>query len=278
MANENTNKKPPGPADREKGAASPADHTPGSLGKNDKADPNTPDKQQLKKLNEISSKIGDVADFVNYVRAIEESIPCSTDRTADFLKAMTSDGLDDFSSTKSATSKRSVRYLALQEGNANLVDFRHFFRAAVITYSPEKLPANVKLVAGGGTYGSTLLLGLGNEVGQCVQELWEGASFKAGFMGVHFEYQNKLNSCFGPEDLGSNRLGASFASKVKESVKAQKFTPVYEQLESFLSALSPVPASEVVADASRIQLANSATTRSEAIHAFLWGIFFSDKD
>ena len=157
-----------------------------------------------KYAKKFASELGNVNDFVSYVRRIEATGKLSR--------------LGDFSGT------RGKRYLLIKKGG--VIDFRHFFTAMIQRLEGTK-PNKVKFPAT--SEGTTLLLGVLNEVGQCVSE---GAKLK-------------LNSCFSKEDLISNRLGAKFGENIVISRSQNSKKKVADQLSTFLTNLNPMPASDI---------------------------------
>lgn len=126
--------------------------------------------------------------------------------------------LGDFIHTSKGT-----RYLMLKGGGVPIVDFRHFFAAMMQRLEGGKM----KSMQG---EGETLFLGIMNEVFQCVEETTNRFSY---------------NSCFSPEDLGSNRLGVEFSELVTVKRAEANKTSMALLLNSFLSRYNPVPATEV---------------------------------
>jgi hypothetical protein len=55
----------------------------------------------------------------------------------------------------------------------------------------------------------------------------------------------KLNSCFSREDLGSNRLGASFGEMLARREAENSRLPVSQHLRSYLASLKPVSPEQV---------------------------------
>jgi hypothetical protein len=168
--------------------------------------PRTPPPPNLAKF---VAELGTLDDFVLHVAALE---------TPGKSTAAVLSGLTDFFGTSG-----SKRYLLVKGDKTGVVDFRHFFAAATESYNSGQ--SQGKLGIGlGGSPGRAVLLGVGNEIGQCVGEA----------------IQWKLNSCFSPEDLGSNRLGAEFGEllKIREATAAKP--KVSQLLREYFAKLQPV--------------------------------------
>jgi hypothetical protein len=179
-------------------------------------------------------QLGTVDDFVGHVRKLEASTPSSK---ADLML-----NLRDFSGTSD-----NRRYLIVRKSRISIIDFRHFFAAASEAYvkgNPTPL---------GGRRGDTLLLGLGNEVAQCIDEVT----------------RQQLNSCFSPEDLMSNRFGAEFGRLVTIRMAENSPKPVSELLAGYLHGLDP----QSVQSVQRVKLPSKPGILLEAITAVLIGIY-----
>ncbi len=186
-------------------------------------------------LRKFRSQVGTAADFVDHLRRLEQ-----THRDATRLLAAVS----DFTATSGG-----ARYL-LTTRSPQIIDFRHFFAAASEAYS-----GTLSKKAGaplGGTRGDALLLGVANELAQCLGE------------GI----KSKLNSCFSGEDLGSNRLGAEFGRSVAIARAEARPTPVHQQLQAFLVRIAPQPPKAIGA----AQLPGAGNTALESVGAIVIGI------
>ena len=176
----------------------------------------------------FASQLGTVTEFVSYVRNLEKNNKLAL--LGDFR------GLDG--------QRTGKRYLLTKKGG--VVDFRHFFAAM-----NQRLEGthNKKINIGPTSEGTTLLLGLLNEVGQCVDE------------GV----KRKLNSCFSKEDMISNRLGARFGENIviKRSQASQK--SVADLLATYLASLGPMP----VSDIQKLKMPTSGDVFLESVGAVL---------
>jgi hypothetical protein len=167
-----------------------------------------PDTPPPPNLGKFVAQLGTAADFVNHVKAREAALK---------TKSALITELADFVQTSGGR-----RYLLVEGDSALVVDFRHFFAAMAESYSSEK--SRRIGVALGGSPGSTVLLGVANEVSQCVSE------------GI----ERKLNSCFSREDLGSNRLGADFGERLRIKDAEATRLPVSQHLGKYLDSLKPV--------------------------------------
>ncbi len=161
-----------------------------------------------KYIAKFAQQLGDVSDFVIYVRGLEKSGKLGT--------------LSNFVATMPGA--KGKRYLMLESG---VIDFRHFF-AAMAQRTSGALSKSI-LGVGATNVGDTLMLGVLNEVKQCIGE----AAAK------------KMNSCFSKEDLHSNRLGADFGELLVIKRAERSVTPVANLLETFLKSKKPMPSSQV---------------------------------
>jgi hypothetical protein len=164
-------------------------------------------------LTKFLTQLGTVDDFVDHVAQAERNY---TSLTAAL------DSLSNFIGTSSGK-----RYLLLEGDRVGVIDFRHFFAAAVASHNGLALGSGGARF--GGSPGETLLLGVGNEIRQCVDE----ASRRA------------MNSCFSGEDLGSNRLGADFGELVTVQVSMASTKSLSQLLRDYLAALRPVAPHQV---------------------------------
>jgi hypothetical protein len=165
-------------------------------------------------LSKFVAELGAVDDFVQQV-AVVEATRNSTSAVMD--------GLTDFFGTSGRK-----RYLLVKGDKVGVIDFRHFFAAASETYNSGRSVSAIGVPLGGNP-GQTLLLGVGNELAQCVSEAiaW------------------KLNSCFSAEDPGSNRLGAGFGEFVKTREAGATTQKVSQLLREYLKRYQPVPPDKV---------------------------------
>ncbi len=160
-------------------------------------------------VNKFLSQLGTVYDFYDHMRKLVQ-----TEKTA----AKVMEKLRDFFLTDTG-----ARYLLVQRGGVGVIDFRHFYAACVESYNSglSKGQFGVPL---GGSEGKAVLLGLANEIGQCLDEATK----------------LKLNSCFSQEDLGSNRLGAAFGALVRRREAENSQTPLHDLLRQYLADLQPL--------------------------------------
>ena len=158
----------------------------------------------LIKLKKYRDQLGIKSDFVTFLRDAER-------KNKDMISTI--DSISDFSET--AQGKRY--YLStLPPG---VIDFRHFFAAFAEAYSGRRTNGFGRGV------GNTLMLGLANEVFQCLDEASRA----------------HLNSCFAREDLGSNRLGAAFAREVTILQSTNRLRSLADTLDAYLSRVAPQP-------------------------------------
>jgi hypothetical protein len=194
-----------------------------------------PAKVAAPNLLKFKAALGIAPDFVNYVRRLET---LHRDTAALF------DAVSDFTATSSG-----ARYLLIVR-DPGIIDFRHFFAAAAETYCGSRSRKGGLSIDAG--RGNTLLLGVANELGQCVEEGLE----------------SKLNSCFAREDLGSNRLGAEFGRWVTTKRAEARRDPVSQLLAEFLARNAP-KAPNTLADA---QLTSDVGIVGETLSAIAIGI------
>jgi len=186
-------------------------------------------------LKKFRTQLGTVSDFIQHVRRLEANHP---NPQALFTS------LSDFFHTSNG-----VRYL-LTKKDPKVIDFRHFFAAA-----SETLSGSLSRKAGlpiGASRGEALLLGVINEMSQCIDE------------GMKF----KMNSCFSREDLGSNRLGAEFGRIIKIAQSEASTVPMHQQLQSFLGRVAPQPPKTITS----IQLPGVGNIAKESLAAIVVGI------
>ena len=213
------------------------------------------------KLLHFDQHLGSASDFVSYVASLEQrhGPPLSFEGTrVEVMKA-----LSEFYTTGTPA---SARYLATASSDSPVVDFRHFFAAAALTYN-KTLKKNLGSLLSQGTYGDTLLLGLANEIGQCAQEYFPFDISKLKWKGA------TLNSCFSEEDLASNRLGALFGEELKQAVSDSEYSKTSAQLDSFLARLNPKDPEALRRDGlNKLALADSEQTWKEVLHAVIAGL------
>ncbi|UCF06526.1 MAG: peptidoglycan-binding protein [bacterium] len=194
-----------------------------------------PAKVPVANLKKFKSQLGTVADFANHLQKLELTFrdPKS------LLKAVS-----NFTMTANG-----ARYLLIGQ-DPRVIDFRHFFAAASEAYGGS-LSRKSKIPIGG-SRGEALLLGVANEIGQCVDE------------GLKL----KLNSCFSREDLGSNRLGAEFGRTLLIARSEANQMRVHQQLRVFLAKLAPKPPKAI----GNTELPGPFSIVSESVTALVIGI------
>ena len=165
-------------------------------------------------LSKFVSELGTLQDFVQHVAMLEAS-----QKTTSALMS----GLIDFFGTSGRK-----RYLLVEGDKVGVIDFRHFFAAATESYNSGQSIGKLG-VSLGGTPGQAVLLGVGNEIGQCVSEA----------------IARKMNSCFSSEDLGSNRLGAGFGEYIKVREAEASKQKVSQLLQEYVSKLQPVAPAKI---------------------------------
>lgn len=146
---------------------------------------------------------------------------------------------------------RGRRYLMIRNPEA-VVDFRHFFAAAAESFMAG-MSRDRFTVGLGGTRGDTLLLGVINEVDQCLSEMDQ----------AHF------NSCFAREDLVSNRLGAEFGRALKIERSQRSTSTMATLLQRFLLVRQPVRATIV----EHVTAPTRASVAKEGFIALFLGIY-----
>lgn len=128
---------------------------------------------------------------------------------------------DVFQQLREHFKNNSVKRFMLVTGDSvGVIDFQHFFGAAWESYNSGLSKLSYGVGVGGGP-GKTMLLGLGNEIAQCARP-------------------SQWHSCFGKEDLGSNRLGARFGDVVKRQESQQPSFRLSNALRQYLSLLRPL--------------------------------------
>ncbi len=166
------------------------------------------------KLDKFVKELGIAEDFVQHVFSRETTARSRTELM---------DVLAKFSQTSSGR-----RYLLIEGDDAVVVDFRHFFALMAESYN-SALSRKAFGVALGGNPGQAVLLGVANEIMQCMEEA----------------VAKKLNSCFSQEDLGSNRLGAAFGELLTRRESESSRLSVSQHLRTYLASLKPVAPEQV---------------------------------
>ena len=187
-------------------------------------------------LQKFAAELGGIDDFVFHVRRIESRASSPGE---------VFDELVDFYQTDVGS-----RYLIVKKDNVSIIDFRHFFAAAGQAFNAA-LSRQKDLPFSRGE-GNAVLLGVGNEIAQCMSEAIE----------------MELNSCFSSEDLGSNRLGARWGELVTIQIAEASDTPLYGQLRRYLETLEPVSPHQIKGT----ELQGSWDQILESISAILHGI------
>ena len=159
-------------------------------------------------LSKFAKQLGTIDDFVQFV-TIRETMP--------FNRVGLIDDLGNFTETTNGR-----RYLLIEGDSAAVIDFRHFFAAMGEAHHRSRSRAMGMSI--GGSPGETVLLGVGLELFQCVEE------------GI----ARKINSCFSREDLGSNRLGAAFGEYLVARESEASRLALHQHLRTFLTGLKPV--------------------------------------
>lgn len=188
-------------------------------------------------LTKFVAELGTLDDFVRHVAALEATRSSNSAVLA---------GLTDFFGTAG-----HKRYLLVKGDKVGVIDFRHFFAAATESYNSGQSRGKLG-IALSGSPGQTVLLGVGNEIGQCVSEAlaW------------------KLNSCFSQEDLGSNRLGAGFGEMVKIREAEADRRKISQLLREYLTRSQPLPPDKV----NSIKTSGRWDVALEALAAIVAGI------
>lgn len=194
-----------------------------------------PAKVPAPNLRKFRSAVGTVSDFVEHLHKLEKK----HHSTREVL-----DAVSDFSATSNGS-----RYL-LSSRNPHVIDFRHFFAAASEAYGGS-ISRRIGIPIGG-TRGGALLLGVANELSQCIDE------------GLRL----KLNSCFSREDLGSNRLGAEFGRSIAMAQSEAGRGLVHQQLQRFLNGIGAQPPKAI----GNIQLPSRGNTGLESLGAIVIGL------
>ena len=165
-------------------------------------------------LSKFSRQLGNFRNFINYVKKVE-----TDHKTYDQV-------MNDRRIWQFVNTKNTRRYLITKRGGITngptIIDFRHFFAAASESYIA-RFSRN-KGYPIGGNRGSAVLLGLGNEFKQCIDEI----------------IAKRINSCFSKEDLTSNRLGAEFGKLLKIAKSMNSKRSVSDNLNVFLLRYQPV--------------------------------------
>jgi len=184
------------------------------------------------------AQLGTMENFIDHVHQLET-------RHRSDVEVMTQ--LSDFTATA-----QNQRYLIIQRRSPGVIDFRHFFAAASEAHSAARSRRSPGIPLGG-TRGDTLLLGVGNEVAQCVDEATRG----------------QLNSCFAREDLGSNRLGAEFGRAVTIARAEGSRVPIHEMLRTYLRQFVPLSPRSV----EQVRMPSNSGVVREALTAILLGVY-----
>lgn len=158
-------------------------------------------------LQKFAASVGTSEDVIRYLQKFQTSATSNRD-------FMASSVMTDFHRTVNG-----VRFVLISK-KPWIIDFRHFFASAALSFT-----GHAKSINPGPGQGHALALGLANELAQCAEE------------SVRFD----MNSCFSPEDLGSNRLGAEFGELLQIRQAEADERRVYELLRSYLVRLNPVP-------------------------------------
>lgn len=162
---------------------------------------------------------------------LEEAMDDATDvdglvtKLAAYEAAMARPGADRKGSFQELIDIRERRYLFLSRGAVPILDGRHFFAAMYQELTGEM----VNLKNWGDHRGYTLLMGVGNELKQCLDEA----------------RARVFNSCFSPEDLGSNRMGYLFARRVLKAREIGVSVNTPQLLRAFLEERGPVSVARV---------------------------------
>jgi Putative peptidoglycan binding domain len=165
-------------------------------------------------LSKFVAELGTLDDLVQHVRVLE---------AMNASPSAVMNGVADFFGTAGRK-----RYLLVQSDKVGVIDFRHFFAAATESYNSNQSMTKFG-VRIGGSPGQAVLLGVGNEVGQCVGE------------GI----ASKLNSCFAAEDLGSNRLGAGFGELLKVREAERRAPKINQLLREYIAKYQPLPPEKI---------------------------------
>lgn len=207
-------------------------------------------------LNKFRAQLGTLPDFVSYVRAVETRY--GTGRARVLMRTSDISGFFD-----TGTPPPGHRYLILKSGSARVVDFRHFFAAASQSYCGQGT-AGLFGTRTAASPGGAMMLGLLNEIKQCIDESVESLSHSASAR----KFVSRIDSCFSPEDLGSNRLGALFGRALLVAEAEARDRPVSLQLREFLGRYQPATAAEV----RRVKQPSSGEQVVEALRAILAGV------
>lgn len=146
-------------------------------------------------------------------------------KLAAYEAAMSRAGADRKAAFSELISLGQRRYLFFSRGAVPVLDGKHFFAAVYQELTGEM----VNLKDWGDHRGYTLLMGIGNELKQCLDEA------KA----------RDFNSCFSPEDLGSNRMGYLFARRVIKARERGVSANTPQLLKGFLEERGPVSIARV---------------------------------
>jgi hypothetical protein len=196
-------------------------------------------------VKKFVGELGTVSEFVDIVRGLERQF-----QRDPYYRLRVMQGL-----FKNGTSAAGNRYLIVRiNSGPGVLDMPHFFTIASLSYSKSTQPLGTGGgIEIGGTPGKAILMGVANEMVQCVTE--------ATAM--------ELNSCFSKEDLASNRLGMRFAEKVLYLEKSNGRIPVSDLLDQFLNSLDPAPPSAI----RQVKLQSNSDVLREAATAIVLGGF-----
>ncbi len=178
----------------------------------------------VEKLKEFSSMRGSAIHFVNYVKSLESR----SVHTAEDAALLDAEVFRILSKSSHTGNPHFSRYLLTSTSTAPVIDFMHFFAAAALSYNGTHKGVSKPIATG--TVGNTLLLGLANELAQCLIESIPDV----------FKKENTRESCFSNEDLVSNRVGATFGLLVKRLRTAKSTKSLSKALHEYLAELKPI--------------------------------------
>jgi hypothetical protein len=188
-------------------------------------------------LSKFVAELGTIDDVVRQVTLLEATRKSPQDVMS---------GLNNFFKTVNGK-----RYVLVGGDKVGIIDFRHFFAAATESYnsaqSSWKFGVNL-----GGSPGQAVLLGVCNEIGQCLTE----------------SSAAKVKSCFAAEDLGSNRLGAGFGELLKVREAEARAPRVSQLLREYIAKYRPLSPDKT----SAIRTADRWDVAMEALAAVVAGL------
>ncbi|MEX0285127.1 MAG: peptidoglycan-binding protein [Paracoccaceae bacterium] len=153
-------------------------------------------------LKKFYGSLGSIGDFVNHLRELE----------------MTSSGIHEtVGKLKGFSKTRGGSRYYITTSQPRVVDFQHFFAAFIQAYDGRMAFGFAR------GPGNAMALGVALEISQCVRKA----------LG------SEIDSCFSPEDLGSNRLGAHFANYVRNEQDNRKYTSLAGALNAYLRKVAP---------------------------------------